>query len=465
METIIHQIMQSVVQKMLKRIQEKKTLDEWATETLEDCKAMAIEIAQVCCDEMNKEIRKNKSSRKEKGLVLKEKERKRSLLTVLGNIQIHRDYYYDTINDCYTTPLDHILGLRPYERIGEEICARLVQESTESSYAKSAKIVCDSMVSRQSVRNCILKVNLPQEQEKEVSKKSVPELHIYADEDHVHLQKPNKQKGKKMQIVPLVTITEGTMKQTESRNKTIEPVHFVHQHFDTKELWRDVDQYIQTHYETQDLQKIYLHADGGQWIKNGLEDYPERIVVIDGFHAEKEIKSLSRMFPKKNIRQRLNKAFLENNQDKAIDILNELLQESSDKKQLEKLTKKIGYLLNHWEGIVHRKTLDIPGSCTEGQVSHVLSKRFSREPLGWSKTILGKLSKLRVYVKNGGQITGKDFQRMEAMSSSIGEEAKENLRNKLDWSIFDGEPWIFDRKSGTQILLHAIGKAGKDKIC
>ncbi|MDO5097005.1 MAG: hypothetical protein Q4D65_10605, partial [Peptostreptococcaceae bacterium] len=72
---------------------------------------------------------------------------------------------------------------------------------------------------------------------------------------------------------------------------------------------------------------------------------------------------------------------------------------------------------------------------------------------------------LRVHVKNGGQITGKDFQRMESMSSSIGEEAKENLQNKLDWSIFDGEPWIFDRKSGTQILLHAIAKAGKDKIC
>lgn len=171
------------------------------------------------------------------------------------------------------------------------------------------------------------------------------------------------------------------------------------------------------------------------------------------------------MFPKKNIHHRLHKTFLENNQDKAIEILNELLQETGDKKQRENLTKKISYLLNHWEAIMHRKTLDIPGSCTEGQVSHILSKRFSREPLGWSKTILGKLSKLRVHVKNGGQITGKDFQRMEPMNNDIGEEAKENLRNKLDWSIFDGESWIFDRKSGTQILLHAIGKAGKDKIC
>lgn len=64
MRTIIQQIMQPVVEKILKRIlkriQKNKTLDEWVTETLEGCKEMAIKIAQTCCDEMNKEIRKNK---------------------------------------------------------------------------------------------------------------------------------------------------------------------------------------------------------------------------------------------------------------------------------------------------------------------------------------------------------------------------------------------------------------------
>lgn len=168
---------------------------------------------------------------------------------------------------------------------------------------------------------------------------------------------------------------------------------------------------------------------------------------------------------KKSVLDWLKKVLLENNQDESIDILSELLQESGDKQQLEKLTKKIGYLFKYWEAIVYRKTLDIPRSCTEGQVSHILSKRFSRETLDWSKTILGKLRELRLYVKNGGQIISKDFPRMELTSDSIRDEEKGNLRNKLDWSIFDGEPWIFDRKSGTQILLHVIGNVRKDKIC
>ena len=50
-------------------------------------------------------------------------------------------------------------------------------------------------------------------------------------------------------------------------------------------------------------------------------------------------------------------------------------------------------------------------SYTKGQVSYILSKRFSREELVWSKTILGKLSKLRVYVKDRGGIISKLFQK------------------------------------------------------
>ena len=69
--------------------------------------------------------------------------------------------------------------------------------------------------------------------------------------------------------------------------------------------------------------------------------------------------------------------------------------------------------MGNWEAIENRKTLNIPGSCTEAQVSHVLSERFSRDPLGWSDKGLGKLTKLRVYVKNGGRIKAEDFREHE----------------------------------------------------
>ncbi len=46
----------------------------------------------------------------------------------------------------------------------------------------------DGKVSRQSVRNSILKIKVPEKEAKETGKE-VRELHIFADEDHAHMQK------------------------------------------------------------------------------------------------------------------------------------------------------------------------------------------------------------------------------------------------------------------------------------
>ena len=99
--------------------------------------------------------------------------------------------------NCYVCPLDDALGIHKYERIGEYIRVKLMTEATEVSYAKSAQIVTGGMVSRQSVRNHLLKLNVPEKEADWEEKKVARELHVYADEDHVHMQKPRKPAGKK----------------------------------------------------------------------------------------------------------------------------------------------------------------------------------------------------------------------------------------------------------------------------
>ena len=86
--------------------------------------------------QLNRQIRNDKRRRKEEGLVLKEKERGRSLLTELGRLAISRDYYYDKKNDEYVYLLDHVIGLREYERVSDGVSAKLVSLATEVSYAK-----------------------------------------------------------------------------------------------------------------------------------------------------------------------------------------------------------------------------------------------------------------------------------------------------------------------------------------
>ena len=101
----------------------------------------------------------------------------------------------------------------------------------------------EGKVSRQTVRNSILKIKVPEKEPKEM-KKEVRELHIFADEDHAHIQKPGKAKGKKNQIVPVVTVTEGIVAISTNRNATVNAMHFVDKEFDAKRLWESVDGYI-----------------------------------------------------------------------------------------------------------------------------------------------------------------------------------------------------------------------------
>ena len=88
------------------------------------------------------------------------------------------------------------------------------------------------------------------------------------------MQKECKEKGKKIRAVPLVTVTEGVEKESKGRNRTKEAMHFVDEKFNTKELWKSVEGYIGAIYDTDVLEKIYLHADGGRWINNGLRNFP-----------------------------------------------------------------------------------------------------------------------------------------------------------------------------------------------
>ena len=211
MENIIQQITLELVEKINKKAfsEQITDLDKLAAGLFEDCAEYAKLLVQEVIRIRNLQFREDKEFRKHEGLTLKEKERPRQILTKLGTISWERDYYYDKNAEGYVFPLDHMLGIRSYERIGDEVTAQMLNRATEVSYAKSADIVTGGAVSRQSVRNHLLRANIPEKQP-EAKKKEVRQLHIYANEDHVHMQKPGKERGKQNRIVPLVTVTEGT---------------------------------------------------------------------------------------------------------------------------------------------------------------------------------------------------------------------------------------------------------------
>ena len=138
METIIQQIAKKLINKILEKAYSGgiSDIDALSSAVLGDCKEAAVEMIEEITVQLNRQIRNDKRRRKEEGLVLKEKERGRSLLTELGRLAISRDYYYDKKNDEYVYLLDHVIGLREYERVSDGVSAKLVSLATEVSYAK-----------------------------------------------------------------------------------------------------------------------------------------------------------------------------------------------------------------------------------------------------------------------------------------------------------------------------------------
>ena len=462
-------IIQQISEKLTKKILEKAysggicDIDLLSSSVLEDCKSAARDILEAIVSDLNIKIREDKPSRKARGLILKEKNRERSLFTEIGRLNLPRDYYYDKKEEKYDYLLDRVIGLQGYERISAGVMAKLVSVATEVSYAKSAETVTGDQVSRQCVRECILKLGAIEKRPQPYEpKRKVKELHLFADEDHVHMQREGKTKGKKSRMVPLVTVTEGIEKESKGRNRTRNAMHFVDENFDTKALWKSVEGYIGASYDIESIERIYIHADGGKWITSGLASFSNVTRVMDGFHLEKRLKEVSRNFPGSNLRQRI-KAAIEKGDRKKLDMLmQEMYARSQDKKQIEYTTKLGRYLTENFEEIRNRLKSDTVGSCTEGQVSHILSNRFSRNPMGWSEEGLGKLSKQRVYIKNKGKIEASDFKKKDKSGGDSYREyadriIEEACRGAKDFSIFEKQEPIFDGASGTQMAIRHMG--------
>ena len=77
-----------------------------------------------------------------------------------------------------------------------------------------------------------------------------------------------------------------------------------------------------------------------------------------------------------------------------------------DERGTKRLQESKEYILSNW--MAARKRLEhkdgVIGCSAEGHVSHVLSSRMSSRPMGWSRTGAAKMSELRAYYLNGGDM-------------------------------------------------------------
>lgn len=321
--------------------------------------------------------------------------------TLLGPIELRRTYYKHKKDGHFSYLLDEYLDIVPYERVDLGLKTKILETASDRSYQQTVtQFQHTGITTKETIKNMIHRVDMENLIVPTKKKSKTPTvLYIEADEDHVAYQDGVNR------FMKLVYVHEGYEKDPgKSTRKKLKNCHYFSGLYqDSQRLWEEVYSYLDDSYNLKSVEKIYFSGDGAKWIKEGMRYLPKTIFVLDRFHVVKYVKKAcigmlsctailldwvdqnQKKYVKAFFKSRLEDGTLSENQRK--NILNAQ-----------------SYLLGNWSAIQKQHNEDYIGCSAEGHVSHILSSRLSSRPLGWSKTGANNIAKLRVFLKNQGEL-------------------------------------------------------------
>ena len=462
----IQQIAVKAVEEILNTIQETglNNVGKAVSALAPVASRMTLEIIETCIEKMDHSlVNAAKAQRKKDGITVKERAVERTVTTELGELHYKRTYFAMP-DGSYAYILDHLIGVEAYERFSKELIAEVLEAATVKSYQYAIDSTKQEM-SRQTVHNRLVALDdlvMPVER----AEKTPETLDIFADEDHVHLTP----KGKA--IVPLVTITEGMDTSNPKRHKTIHPIHIAAFGMTAEAFRENANAVLTERYDLDHVKQINVHGDGAPWIEALQQLIPHSRPVLDGYHLEKELRSFLRLEGAKQYASAVRQAMKKEDGYEAFEgYCESIYQRQTTEKGREKVRDFVAYCANRWSAIVVRMNKETCGSCTEPQVSHVLSDRLSRNPIAWSKNGLNRMTMLVTYTKNGGKVRGEDV-RIRVNSETrrgfsedgyatyrdyANKQADEVLKAKHDWSIFEHESASLGKVDWIYLLRKSLG--------
>lgn len=337
----------------------------------------------------------------------------RTIISSVGDITFDCTYFKSKKDGKYRYLLEDMIGLTKNEKFTEEAEVMLLTEALKTSYNEATRVLPSKQrITKTTVMNKVhsLADEIPYEAPKEV--KTVDYLFIEADEDHIAEQhgNANNSKDNKSFISKLIYIYE-CKKESEgcSNRKELINSYYYSGLYPGKEgndkLWKNVNEYIEKTYDTENLKRVFISGDGAPWIKSGVEHIDKAVFCADKFHLMKYINTAAAqmldekdtakeelwhlLYSKKNAKARFK------------EYTDRMIQSAKNPEKVENLRK---FVLGNWYAI--RRTLRnklVNGCSAESHVSHVLSDRLSSRPMGWSQIGADRMSKLRCYERNNGR--------------------------------------------------------------
>jgi len=392
------------------------------------------------------------NNKRKKEYEVKEKVTKH-LMIEFGNIDFKVRYYQNKQTKEYIHLATVKLGIEKYSRIDTGVESKIIELSNDLSYSKAGmKVVMGEKLSKTTVMKKVRKQELKViVQKEEKIKKKI--LYIEADEDHVSTI------GDKISMPKLIYVHEGRL--TIGKRNILKNVYYVGcLGKNSEEVWLEVAEHIANVYDSECLEVVYLSGDGAGWIKEGLNWIEKSKFVLDKYHLLKYINKATGEHPeyRSKIWYNINigdSVSVEN-------ILKELIEITGDGTKKEVIRETLKYILSQWDGIAIYETdgKNLIGCSAEGHISHVFADRMSSRPRTWSEDGIDKMSRLRAFTANKGNIydelvkNKKETQKLEKYDRIIKRHIKVGVPNGetgLRLPIIEN-----GRACGTRTLLQGL---------
>ena len=338
--------------------------------------------------------------------------------TSLGDITYSRTLFINKERGVRSYLADELLGFEKRELITEDALARILEEAVESCYRKGGDNACidDGCVTKQTVMNKIHALKFPEIISIVDEKKKVKELYIDADEDHVALQyfekKGDIKKPRRNTVMPYIAYVYDDIDTEEDGRPKLMNIRYFGGLYDgpegTKQIWDEVYRYIDSAYDVDHIEKIYINGDGAAWIKEGAARMAKAKFVLDKYHMYEYIVAATSHLKdsKQDAISEIYRAIHKKKKRMAEAVFDKILMVTEDESKQKAVERSKNYILGNWAGIMlSMGSKEKKLKCSaEGHVSHVYSDRMSSRPLGWCKVGADKMSRLRIYWMNGGDM-------------------------------------------------------------
>jgi len=341
--------------------------------------------------------------------------RKKYFLTRFGDILYSRTRYKDKKGKSRYL-LDEALSISKNQRISLSRARIECFLSSLSSYREVVEGIglliggprCHEAIRQSVIKEGKLIIEKQEQKLRQIENLDYPDkeapdtAYMEADATYITLQKKGKERGGKMEVKIGVGYSGKEARYSTGKSKRLkEKFTFIGT---GKSFMERLSLLAEERLSLSKVKKVIFGGDGDSWITSGIKDYfSSATYILCLYHLYKKFKeSLGR---RKEEQKAIKDLLLSNQIDKGLSVIDGLIRNSQDLKEKDNLVKLYTYISRNRQGITNQvrlKDQEIErAGAIESNINKVITSRFKKRGMSWSKPGALALLKIKETILNG----------------------------------------------------------------